>query len=257
MNRKGTKWTREELIIAFNLYCRIPFSKIHYSNPEIIEIAGIIGRSPSSLALKLVNLASIDPALRQRNISGMKHGSKSDRLIWDEFKENREELIYESQVAIARLKGQPMDDVAHIEADDLPGEGKEREAIIRARVNQSFFRNVVLSSYENQCCITGIAVPELLIASHIIPWARDVRNRLNPANGVCLNALHDRAFDNGLITIAPDYKVKISSALKKTKNCGVFEGFFLPFHDRQIRLPQKFIPSPEFLLYHNKNIFLG
>ncbi len=244
------------MIIAFNLYCKIPFSKIHYSNPEIIEMAGIIGRSPSSLALKLVNLASLDPALRQRNISGMKHGSKSDRLIWDEFNENREELIYESQIAIARLKGQPMEDIAHIEVDDLPAEGKEREAIIMARVNQSFFRNVVLSSYENQCCITGIAVPELLIASHIIPWAKDIKNRLNPANGVCLNALHDKAFDNGLITITPDYTIIVSTILKKIRNLEAYERFFLPFNNKKIVLPRKFIPDPEFLLYHNKYVFV-
>ena len=80
-------------------------------------------------------------------------------------------------------------------------DGKEKERIIKTRVNQSLFRKVVLATYNNKCCITGLAQPELLIASHIIPWSVNEKERLNPSNGICLNALHDKAFDSGLIAI--------------------------------------------------------
>ena len=63
-------WTREELIVAFNLYCKIPFGRIHIRNPLIIELAKAIGRTPSALSWKLANFARLDPALRKRNIAG-------------------------------------------------------------------------------------------------------------------------------------------------------------------------------------------
>jgi hypothetical protein len=58
-------WNREELIVAFNLYCKIPFERITSRNPEIINLAKIIGRTPSAVALKLVNFARLDPELRK------------------------------------------------------------------------------------------------------------------------------------------------------------------------------------------------
>ena len=55
---RGKSWTREEMILAFNLYLKLPFGKINARNSEIIELAQIINRSPSSVALRLVNYAS-------------------------------------------------------------------------------------------------------------------------------------------------------------------------------------------------------
>ena len=68
------------------------------------------------------------------------------------------------------------------------------------RVGQDFFRRAVLANYEETCCITGIADPRLLTASHIKPWGKDSDNRHNPANGLLLSATLDRAFDRGLIS---------------------------------------------------------
>lgn len=249
-------WDREELIIAFNIYCKIPFTKIHYTNPQIVEVAKIIGRSPSALALKLVNFARLDPELQKRNIIGMKHGSKSEELIWHEFNNDWEELSYQSELLLAKFKKQPVEKVANIYTEDLPKEGKDKETIVKTRVNQTFFRNMVLASYDNRCCVTGLSIPELLVASHIIPWSKDKKNRLNPRNGLCLNVLHDKAFDTGLLTITPDHMIKLSNRLLKTKDKEVLEKFFFPFADRQIRLPQRFTPDIVFLKFHNNNIFL-
>ena len=65
---RGKPWTREEMILAFNLYLKLPFGKINARNSEIIELAQIINRSPSSVALRLVNYASCDPLLESRGI---------------------------------------------------------------------------------------------------------------------------------------------------------------------------------------------
>lgn len=255
MAEKREKWTREELIIAFNLYCKIPFTKIKYTNPKIIELATVIGRSPSSIALKLVNFARLDPELKKRNISGMQHGSKGEEIIWNEFNDNWEELAYESELLLARFRGTSIEKASKIDVKDLPLEGKERQTVIRTRVNQNFFRNTILASYNNRCCITGISITELLVACHIIPWSKDKKNRLNPQNGICLNALHDKAFDRGLITVTPDYKIKLSPYLLKSKNRTALEIFFIPFDNKAIELPQRFSPAIEFLRYHNNNIY--
>lgn len=248
-------WSREESIIAFNLYCKIPFSKIHYKHPDIIELARLLGRTPSAVALKLVNYARLDPDLKKRNISGMKHGSKLDEKIWNEFSGNPEGLAYESEVLLSGFKNEPLEISAHIDLADIPSEGKEREAVIKARVNQSFFRFIILTSYENRCCITGLSVPELLVASHIIPWSVDEKKRMIPHNGLCLNMLHDKAFDKGLITITPEYVLKLSPSLKGLKDQTALAAFFASFENKPIRMPQRFYPDKSFLKYHNDNVF--
>lgn len=252
MNKKN--WSREELLIAFNLYCKTPFTKINASNKAVKELAPVIGRSTSSVALKLANFARLDPALQKRNISGMSHGSKGEIEIWNEFNNNWEELAYQSEQIFAKLKEDKVENTANIIIEDLPSEGKERESLVKTRVNQSFFRKTILASYNYHCCITGISLPDLLVASHIIPWSVDERNRMNPCNGLCLNALHDKAFDKGLITITPDYTLKVSDILK-VKHSGI-DSFFCPYENSKITLPQKFSPLREFLEYHNNNIFV-
>jgi len=249
-------WSREELIVAFNLYCKIPFSKISANNETIIDIAGSIGRTPSALALKLVNFARLDPTLQKRGISGMSHGSKAEINIWQEFNEDWGSLSYESELILSKVKGRTIERIYGISLDPFEFEGKERDSVVKARVNQIFFRNTVLASYDFRCCITGISIPELLIASHIKPWAVDKNNRLNPQNGICLNALHDKAFDKGLITITPDYCIRISKKLEQHVDNYSSQQFFLPFFNKKIALPQRFLPNKDFLEYHNEVIFL-
>ncbi|MGI0086127.1 MAG: HNH endonuclease, partial [Nitrososphaerales archaeon] len=181
-------WTREELIVAFNLYCKIPFGRIHTRNPLIIELAKAIGRTPSAVSWKLANFARLDPSLRKRNISGAAHGARAEIGIWKEFNDDWEGLAFESERLLGRMTQRPP------QTTDQPQhfpEGKTREALIRVRINQSFFRAAVLAAYSSKCCITGLSTPELLTASHIVPWSVDEKNRTNPSNGLCLNALHD------------------------------------------------------------------
>lgn len=238
---------------AFNLYCRMPFGRVHSRNPTIVALAKKIGRTPASLSMKMGNLAWHDP----KNPSSLKPGSKLDAAIWEEFFARPEQLIYESERAFAVFDGQTAEARAEVppEIVNMP-DGKERESLVRTRVNQSFFRRAVLSAYRERCCITGLGAPELLNASHIVPWHKN-RGRLDPSNGLCLNALHDRAFDRGLITVQTDGAVIVSGYLReKAKTCRE-AAFVIGCDGHTIDAPDKFKPGADFLEYHNKHIFRG
>lgn len=257
MKQGQSLWTREELILAINLYCKLPFGKMHKTNAAIIELAALIGRTPSSVALKLGNFASFDPTLKARGIKGASNASKLDKEIWDEFYNNWDSALLLSEEMLAQKQHSTIEKINEIDFEQLPKDGKEKERIIKTRVNQSLFRKIVLATYNNKCCITGIAQPELLIASHIVPWSQNESLRLNPMNGLCLNALHDRAFDSGLIAIRPDdYTIILSGELMQKKLISpALENNFIAYEKKAIILPDKFLPEPEYLDYHYKHIF--
>jgi putative restriction endonuclease len=142
------------------------------------------------------------------------------------------------------------------ESEEFP-EGRTRETLVRTRINQSFFRTSVLAAYGARCCIIGLAIPQLLNASHIVPWSVDAKNRTNPRNGLCLNAIHDRAFDCGLLTIMPDLRVKISPELKGGTADKALQDFLWRFENTSISLPGRFAPDENFLRYHSEKVFLG
>lgn len=250
----ANNWTREELIIAFNLYCKIPFSKSVKTNPDVIKVANLIGRTPSSVAFKLGNFGSFDPELKKRGIVGLKNAGKLDKEIWDEFNTNWEKLAYESEILINKRLNENLENRNEFEVTENTV-GKEKERIVKTRVNQAFFRASIISLYNQRCCITGINIPDLLIASHIIPWAKDEINRLNPRNGLCLNALHDRAFDKGYITVTPDYKVKVSKCLDDFAKDKIITENFHKYDKQKILLPDKFLPDIKFLHFHNERVF--
>lgn len=244
-------WTRQELIVAFNLYCKTSFGRIHNRNPEIIALAAALGRRPSALSWKLANFARFDPALKKRNIAGAGHGAKLERDVWDEFSQDWERLSFESE----RLRSQLLDQSIELDLDEVVfPDGKTRDSLVKIRVNQGFFRSSVLAAYRSKCCITGIAVTDLLCASHIVPWSIYHKNRTNPRNGLCLNALHDRAFDRGLITIGRDYKVRLSRSIEDTRDPGI-EALLRPYNGTRISLPERFQPDLAFLQYHADNVF--
>ncbi len=254
--REGQRlWTRDELILAINLYCKLPFGRLHSRNPEVIELANLIGRTSSSVAYKLVNFASLDPSLQARGIKGASNASHLDKEIWSEFYTHWDLLPFESEKLLATFEKTTVEKLNNIPEDELPREGKTRERVVKVRVNQAFFRRSVLASYNNTCCITGIQQTEFLIAGHIKPWGTDENNRLNPRNGIAINALHDRAFETGLITITADFKIHISSVLKKQKKVQTIQDYFLKYDEQSIILPSRFLPDKEFLDYHNQERF--
>ena len=250
-DRDGLVWNREEHLLVFELYNRTPFGKMHRSNPDVVRLAAILGRSANSVAYKLSNFARLDPSLQARGIKGMSHGAKGEVEIWQEFRLNPDLLITESSQVLARRTGIEIPQLLEICDGELPPPGEEREALVRLRLKQSYFRNRVLSAYNESCCITGLRTRPLLVASHIVPWSEDPAQRLNPRNGLCLNALHDKAFDRGLIWIESDFVVKLSPRLD--------DDFVAPkttiewlrsFGGQPLRLPEKFSPDPELLRRH-------
>lgn len=268
-NKKGKRWSRDELLLAMNLYCEIPYGTMHARNPKIITLAQALGRSPDSIAMKLCNFASLDPFHQARGIKGLQGTSQADREIWTEFHSNWEKLATESEslrlqtlgeieVAKTTPQRQPRLNQTEVQAPALPYSGPtEKVQSVKVRLAQNFFRRTVLGSYGTRCCISGISLPELLIASHILPWNRFPDFRTNPHNGLCLSRLHDGAFDRGLITLDEDHRVVLSQYLKDALPNKALEMNFVVFEGIPIRLPEKFRPEPNFLKQHREEIFLG
>jgi hypothetical protein len=250
-------WTREELIAAFNLYCQLPFGKLGQNTPQIKQLARLLKRTSSSIAMKLVNFASLDPAITANGRVGLKGVSKLDREIWAEFNADWAGLAVESQLELENLAEEHGEKLQFDDADsetldkvaETLAEGRTRSAIVEVRVNQSFFRRAVLASYQGRCCMSGVNHPRLLVASHIVPWNQDVENRLNPRNGLCLSALHDKAFDSGLISLNNDYQVIISDKLKH-KADEFTQINLISLQGKAITLPEKFLPDRSFLEKH-------
>lgn len=250
---KRRNWTREEEIIVFNLYCKISFKNSSKNHPDVIKIANIINRSPSSVNMKIGNFGSFDDNLKSKGIVGLSNASKLDKEIWDEFNGNWDALSYESEQLISAYSSNEVSETESVEG--IP-QGAERTVTIKQRVNQNFFRKSVLASYNHSCCITGLANDELLIASHIKPWKdSDENEKTNPSNGVCLNALHDKAFDRGLITIDKNKIVHISNDITDIFGGETVDKYFKEYNGKQIILPDKFLPDEKFLEYHNDVIF--
>lgn len=253
-------WSKEETIVAFNIYCKIAFSKATKTNPTIISNAKLLGRTPSALAMKIGNLASLDPELKKQGIGGLPNISKLDKEVWDEFSRDWNRLAFESEEALAKLSDSRVEDVIeNLTLDDdtpLP-RGLDKQSVVKARVNQAFFRSAVMSAYDKKCCITGISVPELLVASHIIPWAKRDDTRTDPRNGLLLNSIHDKAFDAGLITISQDYTIRVSDYIYEFLPNNIIDKWFIDYTGKSIFLPDKFLPLKEYLKWHSNNIFRG
>ena len=249
-------WTYNETLLAFELYCRIPFGKINQHHPEIKQLAALLNRTPASVSMKMGNIARLDPDETSRGVRGLTNGAKLEKTIWEDFNKDNESFIQKACKLREELSQQPIMTPDSIK-EDFPI-GSTREAIIKHRVGQSFFRAAVLSSYDYKCCLTGISVPEFLTASHIKPWKdSNSKEKTNPRNGLCLNALHDRAFDKGFITLDKNYKIILSSQLKNIKNLDqVTKDFIVDTEHKQIILPAKFKPSKEFIEFHNDVVFL-
>lgn len=260
MSSDRRNWSREETIVAFNIYCKVPFSKATKTNHVIEYHAELLGRTPSALSMKIGNLASLDPELKERGIGGLPNISRLDKEVWDEFHGDWDKLAFESEQILASLQHANISDLVHSditpEEDVLP-EGLDKQTIVKTRVNQTFFRAAILSAYNKRCCITGIAVPELLVASHIIPWSERDDIRTNPRNGLLLNSIHDKAFDKGLITISPDYKIVISDQIYNMMPEDIIYDWFGRYDGKSISLPDKFLPARDYLKWHNENVFQG
>ncbi len=244
-------WTRAQLKLAFHFYCQTPFGQFDARNREVQALASLIGRTPGALAMKLGNFASLDPAMGGK---GLGNASQLDRGIWSDFHADWEGLEAEcEQLKTFLLDSKPtLLDPTSVAIDvSVDFTGETRQAMVEQRRRQSFFRKSVLSIYRARCCMSGLSDARLLIASHIVAWSEDRSNRLNPRNGLCLSALHDRAFDTHLLTIDPDLRVVVSERLLQLGN-PLAATAFAQVHGRPIALPERFHPDPVLLAHHHE-----
>lgn len=246
---RNNAWTREQLIMALNVYCKIPFKDVKEWHPVIQKYAPLIGRTPVALKMKVGNFGRFDPVLKAKGIVGLSNGSKVDEVIWNEFWGNAEKLAYESEKLFAERAGKTVEEYADIDTFAIP-KGKEREVIVRQRVNQNFFREAVLTAYLNQCCITGINNTVLLEACHISGWADDENNRTNPKNGLCMNPLFHRAYDKYLLAVTPDYTIIVSEQMLASAKDEKFLSYLRGIQGQSIIMPEKFSPDRELLSKH-------
>jgi len=251
MTKYGTDWTREELVLALHAYCQIPFAKTKASNPDVIALANLLGRTPSSAARKLGNFGAFDPTLSQKGISGLQHVAKADRAIWEEYYGNWDALVRESHKIRKRL-GASTSETA--ETFRQPEGVTERLGATKQRMHQDFFRRSVLASYDCACCVCQCDLPPLLVASHIVPWSVDKKNRLNPENGFCLCLWHDGAFDIGLITVTNAFIVRVAPEVKRSRSIFVRQTI-VDFDGKAVQSPRRFVPRPEFLEWHREYVF--
>jgi putative restriction endonuclease len=263
----SVKWIRDHFLIALNLYCKLPFGRIDRTNRLVIEVASKMGRTPSSLAMKLANFASLDPVQKARGIKGLSGATSQDRIIWDEFHANLDSLGPESEQLLHDLFTKDDDsEVDFLQRDKVrlergtdlvaPTGPTEATANVKVRRGQQFFRQTILNAYGVRCCISGINVPRLLVASHIKPWRDFPKERLDPRNGLCLSSLHDAAFDAGLITLDKKMCVVLSKRLRSYFPQASLQQNFLPFEGQEICRPKKIAePDPTLLRYHRDVIF--
>lgn len=138
----------------------------------------------------------------------------------------------------------------------LTKDGTDEISQVKRRKGQNYFRRMVLSNYNSRCALSGIDIQQLLLASHIIPWAEDKKERLNPCNGICLSALYDKAFDQGLIGFNSQYKTVLSNRIVENEGKDYYEKYFAPIAGKELAMPTTFKPEPKFLEWHMDEVFL-
>ena len=247
-------WTHEQLLAAFYLYLQLKPTEIQNSF-AVSEFARFVKKPESAVTAKLRTFAQLDPVIATEKIRASDNVTSLDKTVWQEFQDNWTSTTLTACEAYETVVGtyESLAATSQASAADaiyLFQEGKSEDAIVQVRRNQHVFRKAVLSSYDSTCCITGLKNSRLLIASHIVPWSEDKNNRLNPSNGLCLSALHDRAYDQGLITVLPDYKVKINHRLVDERGNDFLNDALLRYEGTSIRMPGRFRPNPEFLTRH-------
>jgi len=258
----GKRWTPDELLLALNLYHKLTFGQMHARQPVIVALAEKMDRGANSLAMKLCNFASLDPALKMRGIKGLPGASKLDKTVWTEFHENLAEAASASETAFRALFGAdaadqvevlPRQGIRLVKAPAGPTEGT---ATVKVRRGQDYFRQAVLNNYDGKCGVTGLAVRELLIASHILPWSKYQAERLNVRNGIALSRLHDAAFDVGLITFDAGLRLQLSKRLKEFLPQKTVAECFASYEGQSLFLtPDAALPEERFLAVHRKEVF--
>lgn len=209
------------------------------------------GKTPDkayeSINLKLISINnSNDLNIKQLNDLGLVKGN-----IQGAYKETKYPDLFKHINNVFNS----LDGIQNVEAyvsqieEGLTGTfvGKEKETIVKQRVNQGKYRNLLLNKYK-KCCLCGVQNDAFLIASHIKPWAKcDENEKVDVNNGLLLCPNHDALFDGGYISFEDDGSIIISKELDEV------DEMFL-----NVRKNMKISVSDEqkkYLKYHRDNLF--
>jgi predicted restriction endonuclease len=190
---------------------------------------------------------------QDRQIRALGNVSRADRELWTSFISNSEAVAEQAEVAYDNLTSK-MDSERAV-FPKRPDGPTETEGVVKIRRVQSFFRTSVLISYDITCALTGIVIPDLLNASHIVPWSVDPARRADPRNGICLNVFHDRAFDRGLITFDEKFRTVLSPRIADFKMVALQQELLLKLEGQRLRLPCRFRPDSSALEFHRDKVF--
>lgn len=247
------RWTRDELLLVLHLYERLPFGQQDQKNAQVIELARALSRTPGSVAMKLNNFTSLDPDEQARGIKGLIGTSELDRRVWKEFRENADVVEQSEAFWEARMEGERAARQTPVARETAPFLGVTEATLARKmRLGQQYFRRVVLANFEFRCALTAVAQPELLNASHISPWSLDAPNRVDAANGLCLNRLHDAAFDRRLIAFDDDLRLVISREIRGAMRSGALARAFLVYEGKRLAKPVRRPLSMDLIRRHRE-----
>lgn len=161
----------------------------------------------------LYNIYSKDVFLLRKDERKFQIHSMGQSNIWyGEESVNQEVINYIQQCE--REYGQRLE---KMEANLAHSEGRERESLVKVRLNQDQFRQGLIQKFNGKCCLCGVTNEKLLIASHIKPWSRcEPSEKLDLENGLLLCPNHDKLFDLGYISFQEDGQITISDKLDET-----------------------------------------
>jgi putative restriction endonuclease len=155
------RWSEEDTKLALFLYFQLPYGKLHKGNPEIQRLADFLGRTPSSVAMKLSNFASLDPVVTDSGRKGLSGASKLDHIMFHRYSSDWTALVNENEAAWSKIidikpTSALNDHTTYYQFKPYEGPSSNQSLVI-TRLGQSFFRRAVLANYDDRCCVTGIS----------------------------------------------------------------------------------------------------
>lgn len=254
----GEPWSIDEITLALALYFRTPYSRISTRNPDIQALAAQLNRTPGSVSLKLGNLANLDLRVLQSGRKGFANGGKNDRIVWDQYVGKDGDIALQRLTERVDLICQGNNDLRAesilISSNHIEQHGPTTREVTRLeRCYQSMFRSVVLSRYEGRCAVSGLHLDSLLEAAHIVPWAEDETIRLEPNNGLALNPLIHKAYDQNLLGIDGGGIIHVSKELLDNAGNQPMHAFLEDINQTRIFMPHIGRPSEELLDRHYQN----
>ena len=246
----GENWTEDEIIVA----CYIYLSRDRITVRDTRFLAGLFDRTEKSVGAKIYNIRRFDDEVVRSGGSFWSHGSHLDEVVWNKFQEDPETM---STRAMAIMNGMGADEDVIRDSYSSSGTvsidigpGMERYVTVKERMNQGSFRRVVLRCSDYRCCVTGIRDTTLLVASHIKPWSEcGPGEKTDIHNAFCLNSLHDRLFDRGLMTVDRDLRILYAPSLARSMDAEVYESMIARFDS--VKVTDSNTPSEDYLRHHN------